>query len=456
MARKPPHDDARGMSSQPQTGDAGDAGATTTSSRPPRPRLYRSTTDRWIGGVAGGLADYFGVDPVIVRVAFAVLGLVGGGGVVAYVLLWVLLPEDDGTRAIVHARRHDPALWGGLALLVFGILAVFDRVWDPGDDAWHVFWPLVLIGAGVAILVGRANPPVPATEPGLEPPPGPPAAEAAAAAEAPFAAASDAAGAPSPGGAPAAVALADTDTTRSAWPHPGAWPAGPPPRPPRPHRPRPKHPPSPLGPVTLSAVLLFLGVASLVGVTEAAEVDPAVVASIALMIVGGGLLVGARYGRARGLIALGIVGTVVAGALVAIDVPVRGGVGERVYRPTNEADVRDEYRLGIGKLHVDLTDVPWSPGEHDVDVRLGVGEAKLFVPRGVGVVVDGHVGLGTADLDGRQTDGVDVDDVLRLAAVEGRPTLVIDAEVGIGSLVVESDAAAGLPPLDERRERILR
>ncbi len=57
-------------------------------------RLYRSKTDKMIGGVCGGLGEYFGVDPTIVRIAAVVLGLANGVGIVAYVILWIIVPEE--------------------------------------------------------------------------------------------------------------------------------------------------------------------------------------------------------------------------------------------------------------------------------------------------------------------------------------------------------------------------
>jgi phage shock protein PspC (stress-responsive transcriptional regulator) len=63
---------------------------------PPR-RLTRSTSDKVLGGVAGGLAEHLSLDPAVVRVAFAVSTLFGGAGVVAYVVLWAFAPADvDG------------------------------------------------------------------------------------------------------------------------------------------------------------------------------------------------------------------------------------------------------------------------------------------------------------------------------------------------------------------------
>lgn len=57
-------------------------------------KLYRSTSDRWLAGVCGGLASYFNLDPTLVRVIFVVLALFGLGGVILYLLLWVLVPTE--------------------------------------------------------------------------------------------------------------------------------------------------------------------------------------------------------------------------------------------------------------------------------------------------------------------------------------------------------------------------
>ena len=63
----------------------------------PRPQARRSSTDRMAGGVCGGLAEYSGVDAVLWRAGFAALTLVGGSGVLLYLLLWVLLPPPAPT-----------------------------------------------------------------------------------------------------------------------------------------------------------------------------------------------------------------------------------------------------------------------------------------------------------------------------------------------------------------------
>lgn len=58
-------------------------------------RLMRSSQDRMIAGVCAGLARYFGVDPVLVRVIFVVLALLGAGGILIYIILWILMPQDE-------------------------------------------------------------------------------------------------------------------------------------------------------------------------------------------------------------------------------------------------------------------------------------------------------------------------------------------------------------------------
>lgn len=60
-------------------------------------RLYRSRTEKMIAGVCGGLANYYGIDPTIVRLAFVVIGLAVGSGILAYLILWLIIPlEPEG------------------------------------------------------------------------------------------------------------------------------------------------------------------------------------------------------------------------------------------------------------------------------------------------------------------------------------------------------------------------
>ena len=59
-------------------------------------KLQRSQTDKYVAGVCGGLAEYFDIDPVWVRLAFVVAALMALGGVVIYIVLWFIMPEGEG------------------------------------------------------------------------------------------------------------------------------------------------------------------------------------------------------------------------------------------------------------------------------------------------------------------------------------------------------------------------
>jgi phage shock protein C len=57
-------------------------------------KLTRSTTDKMLFGVCGGIAKYFGLDPVLIRLFFVLLFIFAGGGLIAYVILWIIMPKD--------------------------------------------------------------------------------------------------------------------------------------------------------------------------------------------------------------------------------------------------------------------------------------------------------------------------------------------------------------------------
>ena len=138
-------------------------------------RLYRSRTDTVLGGVAAGLAQYLGTDPALIRIAWAILVLVtGGGALLAYVVAWVVVPEapvaatrlpdaegqvaaglgapDVGPAA--PAERTDPGNGG----LIVGLILVGAGLWFlareyvPAVD-WSLIWPVVLIAVGGLVLV---------------------------------------------------------------------------------------------------------------------------------------------------------------------------------------------------------------------------------------------------------------------------------------------------------------
>ena len=136
-------------------------------------RLYRSTTDKIIGGVSGGLGDYLNIDPVIIRIAFVLLAVFGGSGVLVYIIMWIVIPEqkyyfgskvnenvnpDQATNTEANPeaepgsenRRKNTSLIAGIALIAFGLLFLLDRL-IPMYNLWD-FWPLLLVAAGVLLI----------------------------------------------------------------------------------------------------------------------------------------------------------------------------------------------------------------------------------------------------------------------------------------------------------------
>jgi phage shock protein PspC (stress-responsive transcriptional regulator) len=140
-------------------------------------RLYRSRRERIIAGVGGGLGEYFDVDPTIVRLLFVLATVLGGIGVIVYIVLWLIMPREDEIighpattestpgeeptdvtglsdeeRQRARVRRQG---MGGLVLIVLGLLFLaqnFDLLWWFN---WRLFWPMVLIAAGALLLARR-------------------------------------------------------------------------------------------------------------------------------------------------------------------------------------------------------------------------------------------------------------------------------------------------------------
>ncbi|HSL25524.1 MAG TPA: PspC domain-containing protein [Acidimicrobiia bacterium] len=115
-------------------------------------RLRRSRGDRVIAGVCGGLGRYFKVDPVWFRLAFIVLAIGGGSGVVVYLVAWLLIPEEGASEApgahISDLGNKGPLVAGailvgvGLILLANNLMPWFDRF----------MWPAMVIVAGAGLL----------------------------------------------------------------------------------------------------------------------------------------------------------------------------------------------------------------------------------------------------------------------------------------------------------------
>jgi phage shock protein C len=115
--------------------------------------LRRSTSDKVLAGVCGGLGRYLGVEPVLLRIAAVVLALANGVGVIAYVIAWIVIPEERAGQAVVAARaprQETGRLVLGGALVVLGLVLLLDRI---VPDLQRLFWPLAVVAAGAAIML---------------------------------------------------------------------------------------------------------------------------------------------------------------------------------------------------------------------------------------------------------------------------------------------------------------
>lgn len=145
-------------------------------------RLYRSGVDKKLGGVCGGLAQFFDFDATLIRLIVLITVFMGGMGLLAYILAWVIIPlnpahqrgdyprnvgeeirssvEDFSTSAqgfaeelrSVNSERRKKYV--GIALIVLGILFLLERI-APYFFDWGKMWPIILILVGIGIIWRR-------------------------------------------------------------------------------------------------------------------------------------------------------------------------------------------------------------------------------------------------------------------------------------------------------------
>lgn len=124
----------------------------------PQPRvLRRSSDDRMIAGVCGGLAHYLGVDPVLIRLAAVALALSGGVGILLYVVAAIIVPADGpGAGPPRDARSGGGGMLAGIILVLLGAFLLLRQV-TPWLNA-SIGWPVVVVAVGIVILVSARRP----------------------------------------------------------------------------------------------------------------------------------------------------------------------------------------------------------------------------------------------------------------------------------------------------------
>jgi phage shock protein PspC (stress-responsive transcriptional regulator) len=365
------------------------------------PRLERRRTERMLGGVASGLADHFGLDPVLFRLGFMVLALFGGSGVLLYVLGWLFLPEEGADEPAVVAATRDIGVRKLAALALFAIALLFlgGPVWMPLVQADYLdaslLWSLVLVALGFLLL--RGDPPPRST---AEPP-------------------------PSPSTAAPGTGLAKRTTTATLPLRREA-------KPPRVSRRR-----SPLGWISMGAMLLVVGGAAVLDNLGVVELGLKDLLAAAVITLGSGLIAGAFWGRARWLIPVGII--LMPGLILAsvIELPLRGSIGGRSLQPRSAVELSQGYRVLAGDLWLHLENFDFNEGESiTVPVDMVAGTLSIYVPRGVAVDIDGHIGAGGSEFPGRRDQGFELKLDESLGGSDLKRHLVLQVDAGVGFVSV--------------------
>ena len=438
-------------------------------------RLMRSRTDKQIGGVAGGIGRYFGVDPVLIRVGFVLLALAGGGGFALYAVCWLLLPEDDGTQTVPSERMSfsDTPVWARVGLIAGGVLLISTRIFDGGSSFW---WGVLLIGAGVLLFRDDERRQSRAEEEW----PSRPHAQAGSSSTGPAPSTAHP-GSPA-GGTPSAGAGADEPKGRSSYAssaaetddlgapgvateHEQTWDASswapanwetddltslPPPEPwpvqtsgATAVHPVRRH--SVLGRLTVAVAAMVVGSAAFVDRLGGTDLNAMRALSLALLVVGIGCLVGSVAGRGRGLIGLGLLLTPMLVFSSTVSVPA-AEFGDMTVRPATVSQLADPIELGVGDLLVDLRGLETSASSVPVEVRQGAGQLEILLPAGAGVDLDARVAAGEIRIEDagaetfRAESGLDVTSSYGTSAEPGQPVYALDVELGAGEILLQREA----------------
>ncbi|MGH9276446.1 MAG: PspC domain-containing protein, partial [Acidimicrobiales bacterium] len=413
----------------------------------PRPRQLRRRPDEGpIAGVCAGVAEYFNVDPVIVRIAAVVL-LFTGPGFFAYILAWIFVPAAEGPYAHSFSpravdRHERGAQVFGIVLLAVSLSILWGGWWSP---ARRWFFPLGLMALGAWLLLRRDRD---EDDPATPPHGGPPTPWGAPGLTHDLTTDDTLLGDSS--GDDTLVGEAATDPTtldqpttgagsgrggiRPPWAHApwgqGGWGHGPPAEVPeavRVARRRRRM----VFPIVLGALLLWTGIAFL------ANVSPKSGLAIALCIVGVGFVLGAFVGGSKALI---VPAVVLGAALVvtsAVDLPLSGPVGDRTWTPATIADVEDLYELSVGEGLLDLTELRLGADDRlEVAATIGVGHLVIHVPDGAALEVDAEASGGDVVVLGQSNSGLGVSVDRSLGGDGSEGTIALDLKVGFGQIEI--------------------
>ena len=479
-----------GMDAPSDLGSPGAAPTPDPPSEEPR-RLRRRPEDGHIAGVCAGVAEYFDVDPVLVRIAAVVL-LFTGPGFFAYVLAWIFVPAEPGPARFGQPQppidRKDRATQiFGIVLLGLGVSVIWGDWWSP-LRGWLFPLGLMALGAWLLFRPDRDDdrpwlPPVPP----VPVPPAPPSPRTAAW-SGPAAAATEPV-VPDQSRVPAGVPDGATveeagddgpvltpsddvegpeasdpdDTTDVSDPTDvqptieagtggTGWGAPPPPTapwdmppPPVPGGAAPARQPDVgprhgrrhlVGPGIVGVLLIWTGIAWLTGVGLTTGL------AVGLVILGVGFVIGSFVGGSRALILPALLVAIALLVTAFVDIPFSGPIGEQHWSPDSRTELEavDTYDVSMGEGTLDLSELPLLRREANVRATVGLGHLIVLVPEDQDVTVNTEVGAGEVLVFGERQNGVGFE------THDGYPgdgeTLVLDLEVGMGQIEVHRVASA--------------
>ncbi|MGH3353270.1 MAG: PspC domain-containing protein [Nocardioides sp.] len=332
-----------------------------------RRTTHASPEGRHIAGVAGGIARHFNVDPLLVRVLLVVSVFFGGAGGIVYVAAWVLVPEDgfeDGMLPVGPPARN-------LLLWIAGGIAAISLLGDAfGDTNVPWFWLAVL----AVVAVWYAN-------------------------RGKWGRKRD--GQMTAGSAPAGatVGLDKLDHRRSHLPDPWAPGTYDPNAPIIPTVPPGRRRPPLLFGRAVAVAALVVGVLGLLDVLDQVPVPTSAYPAALLAVFGGFLVLGAFWGRAGGLILLGLM-ALIALPLTMID-PSNLETGSSIEaHPRSVAALESSYEFGAGAIVLDMSAIdPKTLDGRDLAVTSSFGEITVIVPDDATVSVDASIdSLGEAQV----------------------------------------------------------
>jgi hypothetical protein len=195
------------------------------------------------------------------------------------------------------------------------------------------------------------------------------------------------------------------------------------------------------GGLVLANLLAVAGALGVLNAAGAVNLNWLSGGALALLLLGGGMVLGGLFGKTTGLVPIGLVLAIPLILLTAVGMPLHGAIGDESWAPATAAQALPSYQTGIGDGNLDLSGAAPGAGKTlRVSAQVGIGDLIVTVPPDVDVHVLAHDGVGGVNADqGPGSRSWDVNEDFVIPAVSAHPqgTIVLELNVGIGDVDVE-------------------